>query len=169
MLHARKLATFQIFCNFKSYFLGHYRAVPNRFLHVPVTQAFHDGCIQSFVLVIFPVIATFFSDDILRQVSRAFGVEKWNFWKQIGKNPKSHFRLCGTAPEASSPAPRQCPHRFRDALYVPIVRHTKCYRCSCKGIRWPNNTGRFHCLRPTCADQWILNEKLRKGLGVKRS
>lgn len=88
MLHARKLATFQIFCNFKSYFLGHYRAVPNRFLHVPVTQAFHDGCIQSFVLVIFPVIATFFSDDILRQVSRAFWGGKMKFLKTNWKKPK---------------------------------------------------------------------------------
>ncbi|KAI6239726.1 hypothetical protein M3Y99_00538600 [Aphelenchoides fujianensis] len=48
----------------------HHRAVPSRFLHVPVIPAFHDGLIQSFLLVMFPLFATFLSDDILRQALR---------------------------------------------------------------------------------------------------
>ncbi|KAI6174536.1 hypothetical protein M3Y97_01001700 [Aphelenchoides bicaudatus] len=82
----------------------HYRAVPSKFLHVPIIAAFHDGCIQSFVLVIFPVISTFFSDDILRQA----------LWHRTGGF------LTGTPPMSPTFPRRSCRTYSRDHEVLPM-------------------------------------------------
>ncbi|CAD5223661.1 unnamed protein product [Bursaphelenchus okinawaensis] len=49
---------------------SHFVAVPSKYLYLPVASKFYAGWIQSYLLPIWPVFATFIGEDCLRQALR---------------------------------------------------------------------------------------------------